>query len=40
MYYYMKQIIPYNHNHSDDILRIFDILPDFPLTTSETKHDS
>ena len=27
----------YNHGH--DIMRIFDVLPDFPFTTSETKPD-
>ena len=27
----------YNHGHN--ILRIFDVLPNFPFTTSETKPD-
>ena len=29
----------YNYNHGHNILRIFDILPIFLLTTSETKPD-
>ena len=29
-----------NYNHGHNILKFFDVLPDFPLTTSETKRDS
>ena len=32
-----KSLSNYNHNHN--IMRIFDVLPNFPLTTSETKPD-
>ena len=28
-----------NYNHFLNILRLFDVLPDFPFTTSETKHN-
>ena len=27
------------YNHFDNILRPFDVLPNFPFTTSETKRD-
>ena len=29
----------YNYNHRHNILRLFDVLPNFPFTTSETKRD-
>ena len=32
-----KQIFADNHFYN--ILRLFDVLPNFPFTTSETKHD-
>ena len=35
--YLISQSLKYNHGHS--IMRIFDILPNFPFTTSETKPD-
>ena len=28
-----------NYNHGHNIMRIFNVLPNFPLTTSETKPD-
>ena len=28
-----------NYNHFHNILRLFDVLPNFPFTTSETMHD-
>ena len=27
------------HNHGHNILRLFDVLPNFPFTTGETKRD-
>ena len=35
--YRVKNIVSYNHGHN--ILRFFDVLPNFPFTTIETKHD-
>ena len=29
----------FNYNHGHNIMRIFDVLPNFPFTTSETKPD-
>ena len=29
----------YAENHSHNILRLFDVWPNFPLTTSETKRN-
>ena len=28
-----------DYNHFDNISRLFDVLPNFPITTSETIHD-
>ena len=33
------EIIPVLHNHFHNIFRLFDVLPNFPFTTSETKCD-
>ena len=32
-----KIYIMWNYNHGHDVLRPFDVLPNFPITTSETK---
>ena len=33
------QIETHNYNHSHNILRLFDVLPTFPFTSSETMRD-
>ena len=34
---YLLKVLDYNHGHN--IMRIFDVLLNFPFTTSETKPD-
>ena len=29
----------FSDNHGNNIVGLFDVLPNFPFTTSETKHD-
>ena len=37
IFYPFPQVVTYNHFHN--ILRLFDALPNFPFTTSETMRD-